>query len=59
LAARDEYSSGLDDEDPPTVALKNVCEVQNLDYSEEGPLDSGMYEITRGLFDAMSYTSEI
>jgi len=27
-------SSGLDDEDPPTVALKDVCEVQNLDYPE-------------------------
>ena len=55
LAARDEYSNELDDEDPPTVALKGVCEVQNLDYSEDGALDTGTYRIARGLYDAMSY----
>ena len=55
LAARDEYSSDLDDEDPPTVALKGVCEVQNIDYPEDGALDSGTYEIARGLYDAMGY----
>jgi len=32
LAARDEYSSDLDDADPPTVAFKGVCEVQSLDW---------------------------
>jgi hypothetical protein len=58
LAARDEYSSGLDDEDPPTVALKGVCEVQNLDYPEDGALDSGTSEIARGLYETMSYTSK-
>jgi len=47
LAASDEYSSDLY-EDPPTVALKSVCEVQNLDYSEDGALDSGIYEIALG-----------
>jgi len=55
LAARDEYSSDLDDADPPTVALKGVCEVQSLDYPEDGALDSGTYEIARGLYDAMEF----
>lgn len=58
LAARDEYSSDLDDEDSPPAALNGVCEVQNLDYPEDGALDSGTYEIVRGLYDAMSYTSK-
>jgi hypothetical protein len=57
LAARDEYSSDMDDEDPPTVALKGVCEVQNLDCPEDGPLDSRTYEIVRGLYNAMSYSN--
>lgn len=39
LVARDQYSSELDDEDPPTVALKGVCGVQNLNYSGEKVLD--------------------
>ncbi|MBX0325685.1 hypothetical protein EGH21_21955 [Halomicroarcula sp. F13] len=57
LAARDEYSSDLDDAAPPTVALKGVCTVQNLDFPDDGPLDSGTYEIARGLFDAMNFSS--
>lgn len=55
LAARDKYSSELNDENPPTVALKGVCEVQKLDYPDDGPLDSRTYEIARGLYDTMNY----
>jgi hypothetical protein len=54
LAARDKYTNGeLDDEDPPTIALKGVCEVQRLDYPADGPLDRGTYAIARGLYDHM------
>lgn len=57
LAARDDYSSNLDDEKPPTVALKGVCELQNLNYSDSGVLERGTYEIARNLYDTMTYTS--
>jgi hypothetical protein len=54
LAARDKYTNGeLDGENPPTVALKGVCEVQRLDYPANGPLDRGTYSIARGLYDHM------
>ncbi|AXR80722.1 hypothetical protein AArcMg_0700 [Natrarchaeobaculum sulfurireducens] len=56
LLARDEYAGGsLDDENPPTAALKGVLEVQNMDYDEDGKLDRAAYTLARELFDEMSY----
>jgi hypothetical protein len=56
LAARDQYSTGLDDESPPTAALKGVCDVMNLDYPDDGQLSTAKYRAAHDLWDEMQYT---
>ncbi|RQG95775.1 hypothetical protein [Natrarchaeobius chitinivorans] len=55
LAARDKYAD-LDDERPPTIALKGVCEVQDLDYNESGQLEYSTYKLARDLYGKMQWT---
>jgi hypothetical protein len=57
LAARDKYTNGeLDDENPPTTALKGALEIQGIDYSSDGKFSRGKWKIARSLYDSMEYT---
>jgi len=56
LAARDQYSTALDDENPPTVALKGVCDTMELDYPDDGPLPRATYQAVRDIWDDMQYS---
>lgn len=56
LAARDKHSNGrLDDENPPTIALKGVLNVQNMNYNESGRLSRAKYDAALALFGRMEY----
>jgi len=55
LAARDKYTTDLDDENPPTAALKGVAEVMGLDYPDDGALPRATYQVVRDIWDDMQY----
>ena len=38
--------------------MKDVCAIQNLDYPEDGPLDSGPTKLLEGLYDAMKFSAK-
>ncbi|WP_121820582.1 hypothetical protein [Halostella salina] len=56
LAARDKHATALEDEKPPTMALKGVLGVQGVDYKEDGQLSKANYALAIGLFEEMEYT---
>ena len=57
LAARDKHATAvLEGENPPTVALKGVLEVQGVDHNEDGRLSRTNYKLAAGLFEEMGYT---
>lgn len=57
LAARDKHASAaLEDENPPTQALRGVLEIQGVDYNEDGRLSKANYALAIGLFEEMEYT---